>query len=504
MDKIYDKLLTGERPVSSRVENRTLEEEADSDRGRVLFSSPFRRMQNKAQVFSLEQNASVRTRLSHTLEVSSIGKYIAQQIISKFEEINILDEIGLNDKRRPFITFIETACLLHDIGNPPFGHFGEKAICEWFKQNRIKIEDSMNVGLFGTATKRQWDQHYADLSHFDGNPQGFRIVASLQQDKEDDTGKNRGSNLSLTQLASIIKYPISSSEAHEMNGAHKGGFFLTESHIIELLKNKFNLEGNQRHPLVNVMEASDDIAYCLSDLEDGVEKGLIDPSNFAQTIYDFLNSEVISESPSLKELERVKEILKKIINPRQNEMLYDALWDFRSAVIRLMVDKCSSTYVNKHEEILQGKINSLIRDESIEYKLLKIIKNYAIKNLYNSRLVRGRELTAFKVIIGLLDAYSSLLICNQKRFDSAISGEHFDENGRNITVESSLASRIPKKYLDAYLRSRERNDEFEADPNVKEWSLRAHLIIDYISGMTDQYALDNYQLIAGIQVNLIT
>jgi dGTPase len=122
--KPYDDLISGVRHRTSRVKDRTLEEEADADRGRVLFCAPFRRLQNKAQVFSLESNAAVRSRLTHSLEVSSIGRLVAQQAIKMFSPEE-LDALGITGKERPLLTFVETACLLHDLGNPPFGHFGE-------------------------------------------------------------------------------------------------------------------------------------------------------------------------------------------------------------------------------------------------------------------------------------------------------------------------------------------------------------------------------------------
>lgn len=503
MSKVYDDLIQSKRPSESKVQNRNLEEEADSDRGRVLFSSPFRRMQNKAQVFSLEQNAAVRTRLSHTLEVSSIGKYIAQQVIAKFNEQELSNPLGLENKSRPFITFVETACLLHDIGNPPFGHFGERAIGDWFRKNQLKLENEIGLNSKSDPCKREWAKHFGDLANFDGNPQGFRIMASLQHDRIGSSDKNRGANLTLTQLASIIKYPLSSSKANEENGFRKGGYFLTEEHIIKQIHTELKLEKGKRHPLVNIMEAADDIAYCLSDLEDGIEKRLISPLDLANSILNLINANDITSSKRIRELQFIKETLKTVISKPEELTIYNNLWDFRSAVIRLLVDKASSTYVEKHDSILNGELNSLIRDESIEYKILKSLKDYAVRNLYNSRIVRGREITAYRVIHGLLDAHFPLLICTKSRFDNILEGNHLDSEGRNITVESSLASRIPKKYSDAYIRSCNRSDEFEAEDFVKEWSLRAHLIVDYISGMTDQYALDNYQLIAGMQVNLL-
>src|SRR5262249_18295837 len=163
---------------------------ADADRGRVLFCAPFRRLQNKAQVFSLETNASVRSRLTHSLEVSSIGRFVAQQAYKAFSKTE-LKRLGLDLNERPFITFVETSCLLHDIGNPPFGHFGEIAISGWFHESREKL---IPEGI-GGAARTTWNKHYADFEHFDGNPQGFRITTKLQPP---ETGDLNSLNLTAT------------------------------------------------------------------------------------------------------------------------------------------------------------------------------------------------------------------------------------------------------------------------------------------------------------------
>ena len=198
--KLYDQLLTNERHRPSRIQGRNLELEADADRGRILFSAPFRRLQNKAQVFSLESNAAVRSRLTHSLEVSSIGRLVAQEAIKSFSHEELID-LGIKDKELAFITFVENACLIHDLGNPPFGHFGEIAIANWFHNNAEDLKES-----FGTGLAHKWDQFYSDFRFFDGNPQGLRILTKLQPNNSNDLF---GMNLTATTLAATIKYPWS-------------------------------------------------------------------------------------------------------------------------------------------------------------------------------------------------------------------------------------------------------------------------------------------------------
>ena len=502
MSRPYDRLLQKTRPAGTTLSGRNLEEEADSDRGRILFSAPFRRLQNKAQVFSLEQNAAVRSRLIHSLEVSSIGKYIAQQILARFEKKDQLEPLGLVDKERPFITFVETACLLHDVGNPPFGHFGERAIGEWFRRQRDTFRTkSPIISQLGDIALHQWDRHYADLRNFDGNPQGFRIVTQLQQDRADANQINRGANLTLTQLAAMIKYPIFSSQAINSINHKKGGYFITESHIVKKINDTLGLKAGQRHPLVYVMEAADDIAYCMSDLEDGVEKDIISPTHFAHFVDEKIEKIDFNNEASNDYFAAIVTAVKRILNDDPNLVIYDILWDLRAKLIHALVHKAADLFVANHEKILdEGPPESLLQEQCPETELLETLKRYAETRLYNSNHVRSREITAFKVLHGLLDAFLPLLLCKKDRFEAALEGKHTDQDGRNITVESSLASRLPRKYLDAYKHACQ-TDDFEADAAVREWSLRAHLILDYIGGMTDQYALRTFQLVSGVRID---
>src|SRR6266566_9454148 len=219
----YNRLLSGTRRRPSRVKGRTLEEEADADRGRVLFCAPFRRLQNKAQVFSLETNAAVRSRLTHSAEVSSIGRYIAQQAFKQFKDEE-LNDLGLAGKERPFITFVETACLLHDLGNPPFGHFGEIAISGWFHAAQIDLTPKR----FGGRPQQIWERHYQDFKYFDGNPQGIRITTKLQPP---ETGDMNGLNLTATTLAATLKYPWPPSDVKD--GRKKAGYFESEEDVVK-------------------------------------------------------------------------------------------------------------------------------------------------------------------------------------------------------------------------------------------------------------------------------
>ena len=185
---MYKELLNIKRRRESTRGEYTLLQAIESDRGRVLYSTAFRRLQGKTQVFPLDENAAIRTRLTHSLEVAHVGKFLASSVLEKLEDMRELDDFGLSGHYGiAFVTVVEIACLLHDIGNPPFGHFGEVAISSWFGQY--------------TPTKSVGEDALRDLRNFDGNPQGFRIATRLSG-KDTETGLN----LTIVQLASMLKY----------------------------------------------------------------------------------------------------------------------------------------------------------------------------------------------------------------------------------------------------------------------------------------------------------
>ena len=228
---MYKKLLDTERRRASTQGQYSLLQAIESDRARVLYSTAFRRLQGKTQVFPLDENAAIRTRLTHSLEVAHVGKYLASSILEKLEDKDKLEEFDLSGHYGiAFVTVVEIACLLHDIGNPPFGHFGEVAISSWFKKYVAEMKSCNDVLL--------------DLTNFDGNPQGFRIATRLSG-KETRTGMN----LTFVQLASMLKYV---GLPKDINTATltKAGAFGTESEALQQVMSRFELKVGGRFPRV--------------------------------------------------------------------------------------------------------------------------------------------------------------------------------------------------------------------------------------------------------------
>lgn len=512
----YDRLLMAERRRPTRVKGRPLEEEADADRGRILFCAPFRRLQNKAQVFSLETNAAIRSRLTHSLEVSSIARLVAEQAMRALGPV-ALATLGIADKERALVTFVETACLIHDLGNPCFGHFGEIAIADWFHTNAPQLTPEN----LGADKRRLWDTYFSDFHYFDGNPQGFRISTTLQPT---DTSDLFGLNLTATTLAATLKYPW---PPVRVGGADrkKAGFFQTEADVAAWIQHSLQIKPECRHPLVYLVEAADDIAYCVSDIEDGIEKRLIAPSDFADFVGGHLaDSGVWRETLSVADEDggtNPNEATRTITNAKDVVKTLRALKDpkagfsggitsleafggFRSAVIRFLAHRAGLAFRDKQTEILAGQAQPLLHD-GLESELLGVLKKFASAYLYSSPVVLSREITAHAVIFGLLDAYCDLLTCDRRRFTAALDKKRRDPAGRPISRDASLLSRVSRKHLAVYLERVRLSDlAFASDgacADLLERIHRIHLIVDYITGMTDEFALQTFRLISGSEVS---
>lgn len=424
MNNIID-LIKEDRLRLSTGGQRGLLIATESDKARVVNCAPFRRLQQKTQVFPLEFNAAVRSRLTHSLEVAQIGRFIAQSILK--------DHQGLSyDHMTAFTNTVETACLLHDIGNPPFGHFGESAIQDWVKKRNENLKD---------------------LLKFDGNPQGLRIISKLQGED------GYGLNLTSTQILSTIKYPVS---ADNQGDYKKIGVFDSEKSIYSQACCQLGWTAGKRFPFVHLMEAADDIAYSLSDLEDGIEKKIIQKRDLSQ----LLETTGFSENSSIH-------------------------WfvAFKTSIINKAVKEVANRFNQSIGKILDGDDVKLI-DKNSEIKLtLNNVAQITIENVYRHHEVEEIELAGYSVITGLLDHFEKLLDLDFDQFNSLI--ENKDIKNKGLDVHARLFRRLPSSYVSIYRKSLEHQPEDKA---------RLQLIIDYICGMTDDFALMAYQNLQGIRV----
>lgn len=406
------------------------------DYDRIIFSSPFRRLQNKTQVFPLPETVFVHNRLTHSLEVSSVGrslgKTISQKLLrqSSIKENSIVTEIP---------DIVAAACLAHDMGNPPFGHSGEESIRQFFTENRAKLEKYFD----------EWE--WLDLSKFEGNANALRLLT--QQLKGRRIG---GFRLSYAVLASIAKYPYPATY-----GKKKFGYFKSEREIFRDIAHQTGLieteEGKFcRHPLVYLVEAADDICYQIIDVEDAHKLKILSTEETQELFMRFLAEDNGNQSDYIKQTLRE-------VNDTNEKIAF-----LRAIVIGKLVEECSREFIQSYDEIMQGKpIGSLInRLTGNISRAMEEVKRVSIEKIYNNRHVVEIEIAGYKILSELLETF----------IDATL---HSKSN-----LSEKIISLIPEQY---------RIDSEKAYERVMG-------VVDFISGMTDSYALKTYRLLKGISL----
>lgn len=501
-------IITIVRQRQSIADHSSILASTQSDRARLIYSAAFRRLQQKAQVFSLESNSAVRSRLTHSIEVSHIGRYIVAAICVLIENSHNICEDEKEFWRKESLSIsniVETACLMHDIGNPPFGHFGEAAIVQWATSKETLDALNESLGLTNENTSIS-DDLLADFVNFDGNPQGFRILTKLQG--EDGF---YGLNLTYTQLAVFLKYTCCPSEMSKINFFNKKiGYFSTEKNILQDTWEVLKMPSNMRHPLGFLMEASDDISYCISDIEDGIEKKIITPSHFEEFVVTRLK--IVSENFP-KYSDYTIKLLDAISSKDSTSPISNFLF-FKTRLSNTLVKLVSEKFVTHYDDFMNFKIeNEIINKGTYEHALLKILKDYTAKYLFTSHEAEKMELSGFAIIKGILNEFNKLLKLTKSEFSYLVLEDIDGIKDNKLHIERRLYNRLPSKHLNSYKSAVMRLplnspvwsiDKLkyalkETEPEI-EWNLRAHLIVDFISGMTDQFSMDTYQLLKGIKV----
>jgi len=455
LNKIYSGKRTG-----TNTKNELSRSIFKRDYDRIIFSSAFRRLQNKTQVFPLPGSIFVHNRLTHSLEVSSVGRSFGSIVGDFIAEKYSTD---LSPQSKDFYKYdlqdvLAAACLCHDIGNPSFGHSGEDAIAEYFKE---KEHDKQFTSNF---SEHQW----TDLVNFEGNANAIRCLTSQQSGKE-----SGGLGLTYTTLASIMKYPCSS-VAIDKKIIHrkKFGYLNADRNIFVRIAEETGMEKDSeslkifadsntdiyfRHPFVWLVEAADDICYNIIDLEDAHRLKIIDHNECADVLLQLL-AEINGETTSIKQ--RLKSI-----DDKNSQISY-----LRAKVINFLINRVGELFKENLDKILNGNLNCSLYDLiKKDTKSLSFIADYSCENIYNHRSVVEIENAGFNVIMELLDHFIPPVLKHKSQ---------------RRTIEEKALRLIPKQYLYNY-------DE----PYMKIFG-----VIDYISGMTDNYAVDLYKRIKGIDM----
>lgn len=430
-------------------------EELERDFDRILFAAPTRRLADKTQVFPLERNDSVRTRLTHSHEVANLARSIGVRLA--FEEPEKV--FGANHEelqvKRNIPPLLAAIGLAHDYGNPPFGHEGEVAIQRWFKNNKKEV--------FGNEKEEA-----KDFLLFDGNPQTFRLVTRLQILNDD-----YGLNLTYATLAALLKYP-SFNGSDNKGGYKKSGIFLSEKEIAHEVWSETGLSEGGRHPLTHIMEACDDIAYSVLDAEDTVKK------NYASfyDLIDHLAHECGEDVVVLRVIEKSKEKnkeFKKEENLKPSEINDLSMQMFRVFCISEMVKSVVNEFVARIDSILEQSIPDgydLI-SHSTARALCKALKSFDFKHGYQHRSVLQLELEGSNYIHGLMD----MLWYGIKDVSDI-----YDLDELSI-FQKYVCRRLPEGYKRVFQSSSVGSMSYK----------KAQLIADTVSGMTDSYLIDLYE-----------
>ena len=471
MQDRYNQLISSKRSRTSSRPDRELADEMLSDKARILTSSCFRRLQTKAQVFSLEENAAVRTRLTHTLEVSIYGELIASKVAEKLITNGSLSD----DLRLPFVTTVESACLLHDVGNPPFGHLGEFAIRAWFGDNADKLKKAWAAN---DAVNDEVLVQLEVFKHFDGNPQSLRIVAHLQWLRDE-----YGLNLTYSLLASMIKYLVPMPDEGIKDFGKKVGYFRTEGALITEIWDGLGLKMDgdrpaQRHPLAFIMEAADDIAYSVSDIEDAIEKKIVSEAEFFYAIK--------------KSKSGIEQFIPEDQLPPVRLAQNGAFLIFKINVAAYLVDRAVDAFIAEEKGIIEGSFNRHLLDvDTLAKSARSTLQDFAEQNIYNSHEAIDIELSGYRIIQDILSGFLPILRLKREDFLRLRKDAKEPPKRDQLSLEKRLFTLLPNKHLLAY--------EFFSEQNViMEPIFRTHLVVDYLAGMTDSHAVKVFNMINGI------
>lgn len=485
----FSNLVNTQRKRGTPSQN--LQGALESDRGRIINSAAVRRLQQKTQVFPLERNAAVRSRLTHSLEVQQVGRHIVQQIEYRLGKSPYDIDGDTRDWFRAIESIVEMSCLMHDIGNPPFGHFGEKAISDWFKKNLKEIFPK-KMGLeepllhFNAET---------DLAHFEGNAQGIRIVTSLLN-----------LNLTYSQLASLTKYTrpayLDESKIPETKSylMKKPGFYLSEKDQVQEMYSALKMVPETRHFTSYIMEAADDISYCFADIEDSVEKNILSVGELLELLpkaYESMEQNVDEETIEIfgKTIS-----FKKLLNDAsdaytrepvdKNHQLFISL---RVQLQHILVGHAARRFVENIEAILAGTFNEpLLEDNSAPHYVSKAFKKVARENVFSHQEVEMQELRGYRIINGLLNYYLPILTISKEEFIGLVNGDV--DYQKKLPFEQRLINKLPNKHVRAYKTALENPiEEAKNSPVTWEKYCRCRLIQDFVSGMTDQFAYDEFK-----------
>ena len=441
---IWERLLSAERLGAGKAPGTAVRTAFQQDYDRIVFTSAFRRLKDKTQVFPLSKSDYVRTRLTHSLETSCVGRSLGALVGREIIARHALQDVESGD----FGAIVAAACLAHDIGNPPFGHAGEDAIRDWFRCSGLLERHAL------TPAQR------ADFERYEGNAQGFRIVTRLQS-----PANPGGLQLTSAVLATFTKYPRPSALPVDLPGksGKKFGFFQQDADRFRQVARSTGLleripdRAWYRHPLAFLVEVADDTCYLIVDLEDAARLGFV-PYKDAECLLADLAGNTIS-GRRLDSLHDPKERLEYL----------------RAKAIGRLLESAAAVFLENESAILEGRFDDeLLACSAVGVPLQAVLK-LAKETIYTARPALEIETAGFEVLGALLAMFTQAV--------EARAG-----HGRFTTRERMLLQLLPTQFLG-------HGGEPDADPYV-----RLLQIADFVAGMTDSYAVDLYRKLKGFDL----
>lgn len=428
----------------------------ERDYDRIIFSSAFRRLQNKTQVFPLPERVFVHNRLTHSLEVVSVGRSLGMIVGEAIAQLEALDENAdaQDFYRNQLKSVVSAACLAHDLGNPAFGHSGEEAISKYF------LDREHDSGFRAAFSAGEWE----DLVNFEGNANAIRLLS-----RQFNGRLKGGLQMTYTTLASILKYPCESLARDKAKGKHRSkyGFFQEERDVFEAIVKTFPLKKEstdpvayRRHPFVYLVEAADDICYSIIDYEDAHRLGIL---SFEEVKEDFM---LILKQDAGTDQSRLQLNLESLRADKNESVAY-----LRAKVISTLVRACADAFLENQEAILKGEFDEALLDSIDRFKLpLERISKKSIGRIYSHDSVMKIELAGFKIMSGLIEDFveAALLAPEQRQ-----------------KRHQKVLALIP--------------NQFQFDNSARPYH-KVMCILDFVSGMTDNYALELYRNLRGISV----
>lgn len=474
----WGKLLCEERIRGSLSKGATnYHNEFDKDYSRVVYSSSVRRLQDKAQVFPMQENDFTRTRLTHSIEVASLGRSlswgIGDWLFARGEFRSVWDI-------KKFASMVETACILHDLGNPPFGHYGEEIIRKWFSkwfESKEYEGLSNNYKTINDTTEEPLNiQQKNDFLFFEGNAQGIRILTKLQIMND-----RNGMNLTFGTLSTLIKYPWYSNDkkcTDDKIGIAKLGCFYSEKEIFEMIKEKVGISPC-KHPATLILEAADDIAYLPSDLEDAIKKRVVNwdviytKIKEALSKYDESKLKQLNDYISIAEINRVPDI--ELIKIQNLKIILQGIF----------IESVKNEFFTQYEQIMNGTYEGSLLENSKAKEIVDICKTLAKEYIFCNNEILSLELVGDRVINDLLDMFvnATVVIKDCSKYKSR---------------EQKIFNLISENFR--YVQAFDKKNNIKVDFNQLNLYDKLQLVTDYISGMTDSYAVNLHQKLLGTRM----